>query len=84
MMFDDPRAIESPATITLALSIATFPVVCVLAVLVSWLVFWLPVFADLPHRYLWACGLTALSLINVATAGLTLAWTAYFNGGSFS
>lgn len=84
MMFDSPGSLENPATVTLAISVATFPVVCILAVLLSWLVFLLPVFADLPHRYLWACGLMALPLINVATAGLALAWLSYFNGGSFS
>ena len=84
MMFDSPGSLESPATVTLALSVATFPLVCILAVLLSWLVFSLPVFATIPHRYLWACGLTALPLINVAIAGLALAWISYFNGGSFS
>lgn len=84
MMFDDPRALESPATITLALSIATFPLVCVVAVLLSWLVFTLPIFAQVPHRYRWACGLTALPLLNVAIGGLALAWISAVNGGSLS
>jgi hypothetical protein len=84
MMFDSPGSLESPATVTLAISVATFPLVCILAVLLSWLVFTLPVFADLPHRYLWACGLMTLPLINVAVGGLALAWISYFNGGSFS
>lgn len=84
MMFDDPKALESPATVTLALSIATFPIVCMVAVLLSWLVFLLPVFANLPYRYILACGLTALPLINLSIAGLALAWISYFNDGFFS
>ncbi|WOD39422.1 hypothetical protein [Nodosilinea sp. E11] len=84
MMFDDPKALESPATVTLALSIATFPLVCLGAVLLSWLVFALPALAAIPHRYLWACGLTTLPLINVVIAGLALAWISYVNDGFFS
>lgn len=84
MMFDDPRALESPATVTLALSIATFPIVCTVALLLSWLVFLLPVLAHLPYRYTLACGLTALPLINLSIAGLALAWISYFNDGFFS
>ncbi|MFQ4139851.1 hypothetical protein PGN35_026410 [Nodosilinea sp. PGN35] len=84
MMFDAPGALENPATVTLALSIATFPIVCVVALLLSWLVFLLPVFANLPYHYSLACGLTALPLINLAVATAALAWISYFNGGSFS
>jgi Sec-independent protein secretion pathway component TatC len=84
MMFDAPGSLENSATVTLAISIATFPVVCIVAVLLSWLVFALPLLAHLPHRYVWACALTALPLINVSTGGLALAWLLYFNDGSFT
>lgn len=84
MMFDAPGSLENPVTVTLALSIATFPVVCAVAVLLSWLVFGLPALAHFPHRYLWACALISLPLINVAIGGLALAWITWFNGGSFS
>ncbi|HSM82914.1 MAG TPA: hypothetical protein VLS96_14585 [Nodosilinea sp.] len=83
MMFDDPKALESPVTITLAISIATFPVVCAVAVLLSWLVFLLPVFASLPYRHTLALGLTALPLINLSIAAASLVWIEYFNDGFF-
>lgn len=53
-----------------------------MAVLLSWLVFLLPVFANLPYRYLLACGFTALPLINLSTAATTLAWIFYVNDGT--
>lgn len=84
MMFDDPKALESPATVTLAISVATFPIVCLVALALSWLVFALPALAHFPYRYTWACGLTALPLINVSIGGLALAWISYFNDGFFS
>ncbi len=83
MIFDDPKALESPAAVTLAISVATFPIVCMVAVLLSWLVFLLPVFANLPYRYLLACGFTALPLINLTTAAAALSWIFYFNDGLF-
>jgi hypothetical protein len=84
MLFDSPESLYSPATITLAISVATFPLVCILAALLSWLVVLLPAFATLAHRYLWACGLTVLPLVNVAIAGVALAWITYVNDGSLS
>ncbi|MBD1874581.1 hypothetical protein H6F75_13910 [Nodosilinea sp. FACHB-131] len=67
---------------TLVLSVVSFPVVCLVAVALSWLVFLLPVFANLPYRYLLACGSTALPLINLSTAAATLAWIFYVNDGT--
>lgn len=81
MMFEDPKVLESPVAVTLVLSVVTFPIVCIVAVLLSWLVFLLPVFANLPYRYLLACGVTALPLINLTTAAATLGWIFYFNDG---
>ncbi|MGB3200656.1 MAG: hypothetical protein WBA99_07130 [Nodosilinea sp.] len=84
MMFDAPGSLENPATVALALSVATFPVVCILAVLAGWLVFALPALAHLPYRYHWVCGLLALPLLNVVIGGLALVWLVWFNGGSFT
>ncbi|MEP0946111.1 hypothetical protein [Leptolyngbya subtilissima] len=81
MMFADPKVLESPAAVTLVISVVTFPIICIVAVLLSWLVFLLPVFAHLRYRYLLACGLTTLPLINLATAAATLGWLFYFNDG---
>lgn len=84
MMFDAPGSLENRATVALALSVATFPVVCILAVLLGWLVFALPALADLPYHYYWACGLMLLPLLNVVVGGLALAWIICFNGGFFT
>ncbi|MBD2258048.1 hypothetical protein [Pseudanabaena sp. FACHB-2040] len=84
MMFDAPGSMENPATVTLAIGVATFPIVCVLAVVLSWTVALLPVLAQFPQHYSWACALTGLPLVNVVVAGLALAWLTVFNGGSFS
>lgn len=81
MMFEDPKVLESPAAVTLVLSVVTFPIICLVAVLLSWLVFLLPVFANLPYRYLLTCGFTALPLINLSTAAATLAWIFHVNDG---
>ncbi len=83
MMFTDPKVLESPAAVTLVISVVTFPIVCLVVVVLSWLVFLLPVFANLPYRYLLACGFTALPLINLSTAAATLAWIFYFNDGLY-
>ncbi|MEP1020017.1 hypothetical protein NDI50_03960 [Leptolyngbya sp. GB2-A2] len=81
LMFEDPKVLESPAAVNLVLSVVSFPIICLVAVLLSWLVFLLPVFANLPYRYLLACGFTALPLINLSTATATLAWIFYVNDG---
>lgn len=82
LMLEDPNVLASPAAVTLVLSVVSFPVVCLVAVALSLLVFLLPVFANLPYRYLLACGSTALPLINLATAAATLAWIFYVNDGT--
>ncbi|HEY9764065.1 MAG TPA: hypothetical protein V6D07_16150 [Trichocoleus sp.] len=84
MMFDSPGSLENPATVIFALSVATFPIVCILAVILSWLTALLPIMARFPQHYTWACTLTGLPLINVVIGGLALAWIAIFNGGYFS
>lgn len=84
MMFDAPGSLENPVTVTLALSVATFPIVCVLAVILSWLMALLPMLAHFPQHYTWACLLTGLPLINVAIGGFAIVWLSLFNGGSFT
>ncbi|PSR19466.1 hypothetical protein C8255_02360 [filamentous cyanobacterium CCP3] len=84
MILAAPGALEHPAAVTLALSVGTFPVVCIVAVLLGWLTFALPALAHRPHRDLWACVLINLPLLNIATGGLALAWMSWFNGGSFN
>lgn len=84
MMFDAPGSLENPATVILALSVATFPITCILAVLLSWLMALLPLMARFPQHYTWACTLTGLPLINIAIGGLALVWLLVFNNGYFS
>ncbi|PSN19589.1 hypothetical protein C7271_06515 [filamentous cyanobacterium CCP5] len=84
LMFDSPGASSEPATVALALSIATFPIVCVFAVLGGWLIFLVPSLGDVSNRYRAVCGIIALPWVNVIISGFRFFLIMRFNNGSFS
>ncbi len=77
MLFDAPGSEENPATIALFYSLSTFPVICVVSVVLSWIL----------YRRQWstvACWIACLPLLNVIAGIGAIVYLETFCGGRFS
>lgn len=77
MMFDAPGSTENPFTVALFLSVISFPVVSLLSIVISWLLYAF----DRP-RAAWLLALTPL--IPIFVGALALTGLQLLHGGSFS
>ena len=77
MMFDSPESVTNLAVIAAALSIFTFPVVCLFTIVASWVAYG-------RGNARKACRLMALPLANVAVCGAAIAWIELVQNGNFA
>ncbi len=77
MMFDAPGSTSNPWTILLFISTITFPLNCVAAIALSWLLY----LVKWPRL---ACWLTLLPLLNLLLGAVALAGLQLLHGGQFS
>lgn len=77
MMFDAPGSEKNIATIALALSLVSFPIVCGVAVIGSHLCL-------CSEAHALACSVACLPLINLALGGAGLWWISNVQGGRFA
>jgi hypothetical protein len=76
MMFDAPEASEHLATRALAVTVVTFPLTCLVSILLGW-AFWLA------HRYVTACLMPVLSLVHLIVFVAVVVWLNEAQGGKF-
>lgn len=77
MMFDAPGSTQNPFTVALFLSVISFPVVCLLSIVVSWVLYALD-----RRRAAWLFAL--IPLIPIVLGALALTGLQLLHGGSFS
>jgi hypothetical protein len=75
-MFDAPGSTEHPITIVLFSSVASFPLVCLLAIAAAWILYAL-------HLKRLACWVACLPALNVIVGIVALICLEVFQGGSF-
>lgn len=75
MMFDSPGSTEQPGTVTLALAVVAFPFSCWLAIVLSWILFFL-------RRWVASLACTALPLLPVAVGAGAWVWIDVVQKGS--
>ncbi len=76
-LFDAPGSTENPGTIALFVSALSFPLVCVVSVAASWILYWM-------ERFTAARWLALLPIVNILTGSAALFWLQVFNGGLLS
>ena len=74
-MLSAPGAVESLPTIILVVALASFPIVCLAAILISQR-------AISSEKYRRACGWACLPLVNIVIGGLALIWINYFEAAA--
>lgn len=77
LMFVAPGSAANPATNLLFWSIATFPLICALAIVAAWVLYG-------RHLFRWALILIHLPLINVALGVAALVWSEVVYNGRFN
>ena len=77
MMFDAPGSEKNPTTIILFCSVLTFPAACLLAIVLSWILY-------ACQRQRTACWAAFLPIANLIVAAIALVWLEVFNHGFFS
>jgi hypothetical protein len=77
MMFDAPGSENNPGTIALFFSTSTFPLVCLLSIASSWILY-------RRQRFTIACWLACLPLLNVIADVAAIVWLEVYCGGQFA
>jgi hypothetical protein len=76
-LFDAPGSEKNPATILLFCSALTLPVVCLVCIALSWIVY-------ARKHFTAACWISFVPTLNLICAAGALLWLELFNGGRFS
>ena len=76
-LFDAPGSEKNPATVVLFCAALTFPIVCLISIILSWILYARKHFAV-------ACYTSFLPAVNIVCGGTALIWLELFNGGQFS
>ena len=76
LVFSEPGSDQNPATVALFLSVATFPLVCLLATAVAWLLY-------RDYRYTAASVVALLPVVNLLAAAVAVVCLLTVFGGRF-
>ncbi len=76
-LFDAPGSDKNPATILLFCSAVTFPLLCLVSVVLSWILY-------ARERFTASCWIAFLPVVNVVAGTLALLWLELFNNGLLS
>lgn len=77
MMFDAPGSGKNPATLALAFSLLTLPVICLFSVTISWVLY-------SKAAYSKSCIWALLPLVNLVVGGAGFAWISLMQDGKFA
>jgi hypothetical protein len=76
-LFDAPGSEKNPATILLFFSALTLPLVCLLSIVLSWILY-------ARQKFTVACFVAFVPIVNVVCGAGALIWLELFNGGRLS
>jgi hypothetical protein len=76
-LFDAPGSEKNPATILLFFSAATLPIVCLVSIILSWILY-------RRKKFTLGCYISFLPAINLLCGAAALLWLELFNNGQLS